>query len=206
MRLTKSTVEGIARKVVKHRFSADVLAIRCAEAELFHEAWKAPYTKAERDFLTGAPAGFVCDTAVFDTRIGGQRHKLYAQGSFYGELSYAITADDREKLKLLPATARCSVRHSHGASDDKLTFAADDKGLPAAILALALKKSDLITAIKEADAKVVAALTGTTRAKAIILWPEIEPFLPEENKPAGLPALPVKELNALLDLPVAEAA
>lgn len=206
MRLTKSTVEDIARKVVKHRFSAEVLAIRCAEAELFHEAWKVLYTKAERDFLTNAPAGFVCDTAVMDTRVGGQRHKLYAQGSAYGELSYALTTADSEKLSLLPGSARCSVRHSRSASDDKITFTADAEGLPAAIVALSLKKADLISAIREAEAKVVAALTGTTRAKAIILWPEIEPFLPAENKPAGLPALPVKELNALLDLPVAEAA
>lgn len=119
MKLTKTIVERVVRKVVQHRFSAEVLDARCAEAKLFNEAW------------------------------------------------------------------------AH---------------LPAAVEALADRKSDLVKRIKEAEAKVTAALTGTTRAKAIQLWPEIEPFLPVEAKPAGLPALPTKELNALLDLPVEEAA
>lgn len=206
MRLTKTNVEDIARKVVKHRFSADVLAHRCAEADLFNQAWKALYTKAERDFLLSAPDGFVATTSMLRTRIGGQNHELHAQGFGYGEFSFALTPDDSKKLSLLPASARCSVRHDRGYNTENLVFTADADGLPAAIVAAAIERGKLIATIRDAQAKITAALVGTTRAKAILLWPEIEPFLPVENKPAGLPALPTKELNALLDLPVSEAA
>lgn len=206
MRLTKTVVEDVARKVIKHRFSADVLALRCAEAQLFNEAWKALYTPAEQKFLLGAPEGFVCTTSTIDTNIGGQRHVLAARGSAYGAMAFAMTEADLAKIVLLPDRARCAVRHERGMRDDKMRFAAGDDGLPEAITALAAKKDDLTKTIADAEAKITAALNGTTRAKAIALWPEIEPFLPVENKPAGLPALPTKELNALLDLPVSEAA
>lgn len=206
MRLTKTVVEDVARKVVKHRFSADVLALRCTEAQLFDEAWKVLYTPDEQKFLLSAPDGFVCTTGTIDTNIGGQRHVLAARGSAYGAMAHSLSEADLAKLVLLPDRVRCAVRHERGSRDSKMIFAADADGLPAAITALATKKSDLAKAIDQAEAKIIAALNGTTRAKAIVLWPEIEPFLPAENKPAGLPALPVKELNALLDLPISEAA
>lgn len=206
MRLTNTIVENVTSKVMKHRFTADVLDLRCAEAKLFGSAWAHIYSKAEQKFLIGAPDGFVSTTVMFRLRIGGQRHELDARGSSYGAFGYCLTDEDKEKLKLLPFNIRCAVADRDGYTETKLSFAADDEGLPAAVVALASKKADLVSRIKEAEQKVTAAISGTTRAKAILLWPEIEPFLPEESKPAGLPALPTKELNALLDLPVSEAA
>ena len=206
MKLTKTIVERVARSVVQHRFSAEILDLRCAEAALFHDAWKHIYNEAEQTFLTDAPAGFVCTAVKFQMRVGGRRHDLCARGHSYGEFSYALNDEAKDQLNLLPFNVRCAVADSDGYTERKLSFAADDVGLPAAVETLATKKGDLTTRIKEAERKVTAALAGTTRAKAIQLWPEIEPFLPEESKPAGLPALPTKELNALLDLPVSEAA
>lgn len=199
MRLTKHQIEQTAKRLIKHRFSAAVLALRCKEAALFRRVWLTLYTGAQQELLTGAPEGFFGWAGSLRVNIGGQQHDVQAWGSGYNAMSYAMSEEDIAKLKLLPSGARVAMKHTNGRTD--LAFQASDSGLPADILACAIEVSTLSKQIKEALTKAEATLTQLgTRARALAEWPELEPFLPKVEK-VQFPAVPVADLNALFELP-----
>lgn len=199
MRLTKYQIEQTAKRLIKHRFSAAVLALRCKEAALFRRVWLTLYTGEQQELLVGAPKGFFGWVGSLRVNIGGQTHDVQAWGSGYNAMSFALSEEDSDKLKLLPSGERVAHKHTNGRTD--LAFQAGDTGLPAEIVACAVEVGTLSKQIREALAKAEATLTQlSTRARALAQWPELEPFLPKVEK-VQLPAVPVAELNVLFELP-----
>lgn len=56
--------------------------------------------------------------------------------------------------------------------------------------------------VSKAQIKTMAVLNKHQTVKKLLeTWPEIKPFIPKEDAPVQLPAIPVDELNKILQLP-----
>lgn len=199
-RLTTWIREQITKDVVRHRFADAALELVKDRAALAVDVYNDVYSEAERKKMAALPSGWLGEDRDITVQFGDGRgyEKLSFSGAVYGEVS-TVLKDSIEPVDLL-------VQHRHERGCAKVyelthPFALRRDDLRA-------RDKDMSEAIRTARRQVEAAVQkATTLNRLIELWPEIEPFASKyEDKPKHLPALPTSELNALLDLPVSEAA
>lgn len=199
-KLTNWIRESIAKDLMKHRFADQALQLVRDRAALAADVYNDVYCEADRRKMVALPSGWLCSDRNITVQFGDGRgfEQLHFSGAVYGEVG-TVLKDPIEPVEML-------VTHQHERGCAKVyelthpfSLRRDD---------LRARDKDLGEAIRTARRQTEQALLKATTIKRLIeLWPEIEPFASDyEEKPKPLPALPTSELNALLGLPVAEAA
>ncbi len=198
-RLTTSIREHIAKLALSHRFADELMALVADRAAFAEAVYRDIYKQTEREKMAALPEGWLPTVNHIDVQFGeGCRYlTLWFNGSFYGDLWWISTPVEvifkaipfkhqHGCVKVYEPTHKLSVRFEE--LDARLTVLRDKHGA--------------------AKRQIEAALGSvTTVGKLLELWPEIAPFTKDFNGiPSPLPAIPTSDLNALLDLPVAEAA
>lgn len=199
-KLTTYIRENLAKDLLKHRFGDAAASLVADRAAFALKVYNDLYSEAERKKMAALPDGWLGKDSDITVQFG--------DGSGYGKLEFSgsVYGDVHAVLKTPVDTVYRLVIHQHlrgcaKAYERNHEFAAEYD-------ALRERQKDLSTQISQARRQTEAALTKATTLKRLVdIWPEIEPFVEKYvDKPKPLPALPTNELNALLDLPVSEAA
>lgn len=200
-KLTNWMRETIAKSVMQHRFSDAAVAIVKERAAFAMEVYRDIYSEAERRRMKALPAGWLPSEDDISAQFGDGRHyeQVNFSGAVYGSISKMLPeAIDRVYLP---------VAYAHRSGCAKSYEPTDD--LSVRYVALKEKTEELSRQIDSAQRQTDAAIANaTTIGRLVEMWPEIEPFTTvyEGDKPRTLPAIPTSQLNALLDLPISEAA
>lgn len=199
-KLTTYIRENLAKDLLKHRFGDAAAALVADRAAFALKVYNDLYSEAERKKMAALPDGWLGKSSSITVQFGeGSGYgQIEFSGSVYGDVHAVMKAPVNAVYRLvayhhLRGCAKVYER-THGFSDE--------------YDALRERQEDLATQISQARRQTEAALTKATTLKRLVeIWPEIEPFVEKyADKPKPLPALPTNELNALLDLPVSEAA
>lgn len=199
-KLTTWMRECIVKDLLKHRFgraAQEFVALKSALAlDVYHDV----FSEDERKAMAGLPRGWLPEVAKLGVQFGDGRN--YVELSFNGATYGAIAGVLPEGLGAFNMPV--PNRNEHGcAKVYEATHAFSER-----YDALKGRQSDLEREIDTAKRQAEAAImSASTINKLVTLWPEVEPFTVRHvPKAAPLPALPTSELNALLGLPVTEAA
>jgi hypothetical protein len=199
-KLTTYIRENLSKDLLKHRFGDAAASLVADRAAFALKVYNDIYSEADRKKMAALPEGWLGKDSDITVQFGDGRGygKLEFSGSVYGDV-HAVLKEPVDTVYRL-------VIHQHlrgcaKAYERTHEFAAEYD-------ALRERQKDLSTQISLARRQTEAALTKATTLKRLVdIWPEIEPFVEKYiDKPKPLPALPTNELNALLDLPVSEAA
>lgn len=199
-KLTTRIRERIVHDLMQHRFNEDAQKLVADRAVFALDVYDAVYSGAEQKRMAGLPTGWLQESTRIGVQFGGSRG--YTQLEFSGDVYGTVRSVMMKKAD----DVRRRVQHTHE-SGCAMAFDADHP-LSEAYDALAAREKSLCEAIDTAKRQSEAAISNATTAKRLIeLWPEIEPFVEKHmDVPKALPILPTSQLNALLDLPVSEAA
>lgn len=180
MKLSNDIRGTILDRALKHGFEKNRELLKRAEKAFGEMAYNDIYSKKVRDLMQALPTGYLPETSNLLCRFG----------STEGRLSF-------EKEKRVPA------KHDRYSAVAKI-FPGDHK-LTQQYLDLSKQQKELNAQYKETREQIKAILYSVTTLKRLQeVWPECEPFIKDmliTKKPA-LPAVPVKEVNKSLGLPV----
>lgn len=197
-KLTTTVRDQIVARLLRHRFSGEAAQLIADRAAFAERVYDAVFAKAQRDRMNALPKGWLPTTSQVTISFGGTGRdsyaSLYLSGRDYGVLDSMLDTkpDTIERpvpsiqqqgcLKAFEPTDALSVEHE----------------------SLCDRAASLKSAIAEARSSIGAVVNSvTTTGKLREAWPEIGTFLDDfEEVKLSLPAVPTRELNALLDLPV----
>jgi hypothetical protein len=200
VRLTNEIRDEIKAAVLRHRFGKELAGLVKDRAKFARAVYDNVFSTADRKRMNDLPDGWLPSTGSVAFKAATTYVDLNLSGRFSGELNSSLPptkGDDRVWLSI-PTNRKngCLV-----------TYEADHL--------LAIRWAELEAAFRdiearhrEAKSQLSAALAkASTMARLIELWPEMAPFCkPYEAVAPSLPSIPTSRLNALLDLPVSEAA
>lgn len=195
MTISKAISEKIATALVRHRFVAEVEAMRDAEAALAVEVYNWRWTKEDRAKIAATPDGWLDTIGKIEVSQRFGRFVLHIDGGRYFEN--------------MPARARGSVTWPQGNKYGTSTVTITDDALAATVETHAVAVDKLQGAIKAAHSDAASTIAGMPSLKRLVeAWPEIQPFATPfmDVKPNQLPALRTEDLNARFRLPVEGAA
>lgn len=202
-KLTKWMREGIAKKVMIHRFREQADALAADYAALAADVYNDLYTEAERKKMDALPEGWLPTSDDVYVQFG-ESGRTYQHLRFDGDL-YGVArryASSREGDRI-----RKRILAKHNRSGCAKVYE-DKHELSQRASALREREAEMAKAADAAQRQIEAALNSASTIKRLVeMWPEIEPFAADyDDKPKPVPALPTDQLNKLLDLPVSEAA
>jgi len=179
-KLTQELKNGIVGDLIRHRFDADTTKLEKERDKLADAIFKSAFSAPQRKKMNDLPAGWLPTTIRVDIMVGGQYSSFQIK--------------DEQRIPYDKRNHRCMLN-----VDGK-----DPLGQRVTEWNTAWKslQSTKDQARKEAHAILNSV---TTTAKLQKVWPEIEPFLPDESKPS-LPAVEVSKVNGTFKLPVKKAA
>jgi hypothetical protein len=204
VRLTNDMREILVRRLLTHRYKDAIQAIIDRRAKLAADVYDDVYSKATRLKMNTIPEGWLPEDNGIRVQFG-ESPRGYARLTFDGrtdlwspflhivnrsnQIDYRLFPQkDKDKcLKVYPLEHEFSLTYEQIAADWS-----------------ALKKQ-----VKDTEVLLTSSVaTFTTVAAMIKDWPEAEPFVRDWliAKPIPLPAVPRAKLNAILDLPVENAA
>ena len=191
IRLTQPLRDGIARRMIAHRFADDVAASAAGFAALAGDVYNAVYSRKQRELIASLPKGWLPLEIHIAVTLGGDVRYLAFNGHGYGCAPSLVPAPDavtrpvadkhrRGVAATYPATHRFAIAH------DRLVATAQEIRQQASA----------------ANQQIHAMLrSASTTAKLVEMWPEAAAFLPLRATPTvALPAVPVADLNATLRL------
>jgi hypothetical protein len=204
VRLTNDMREILVRRLLTHRYKDAIQAIIDRRAKLAVDVYDDVYSKANRARMAAIPAGWLPQDNDIAVRFGdGQRGyvNLFFNGRTDLSAPFYHIVDDTNQtvhrtfpqkdkgqcLKVYPLEHDFSQTYEQIATDWA-----------------ALKKQ-----VKDTEALLASSVAKFTTIHAMIKdCPEAEPFVRDWliAKPIPLPAVPRAKLNAILDLPVEDAA
>lgn len=191
MTISKAISEKIATALVRHRFAAEVEAIRDAEAALTMEAYNWRWTDGDRAMMAALPDWWLDAIATIEVRQQSGIFLLHVDGGRYFEG--------------MPPRACGSMTWPQGRHYGKDRITITDEVLAAKIEAHAVAIDKLQNAIKSAHSDATRTIAAMPSLKRLVeAWPEIQPFATPfmDVKPNQLPALRTADLNARFRLPV----
>jgi len=203
VRLTNEIREEVAVAVLRHRFGAELKALVADRAEFALAVYNDLYKAADRKRIAELPEGWLRTSNQISFRASGSYTSMDFGGSFHGDMRRSLPLS---KNKDEPSRFFRPFASKHY-GNCVATYDGDHK--------LAVRYSELEQRLKEigerhkeASAQVKSALArASTTARLKELWPEVAPFVASYEAAApSLPSIPTERLNALLDLPVSEAA
>lgn len=206
MRLTNDMRSLLRKKLVTHRFSNQVLTICSDSAQLAVDVYEDLFSVATRIKLAEVPEGWLPKSSTIKAQFGASGSDVcdYAFNGanwVYGAPARAVSGDTYREVKdtvavVMPANKKDAVVKVYEVGH-ALSIRHED---------LKARKEACTKAIEAAERQIDQTLDKFTTLKALLRdWPEVEPFVQSlgwtAEKPR-LPAVPVKTLNQLLDLPL----
>jgi hypothetical protein len=199
-KLTKWQRETICSAVLRHRFSDQAVALVAERAAFAGEVYNDLYSASDRRKMAGLPFGWLPESRSVHVQFGDGRG--YVELTFSGSVWGAVAKMLPEPLE--HASRRILSSHRQGcAKAYDPTHALTAKYTELSERTEALSR-DIDSAARQVNAAIASA---STIGRLVEMWPEIEPFVSGfGTPPKTLPALPTDQLNAMLRLPVSEAA
>ena len=180
MRLNKNIRANIAQALLAHRFDKHEKQLKAEEAELFLLIWEDIHSAADRALMEKAPEGAFTTAQQYRVNFGG----------------VAVEIRGLEEVRTFAKWPNCNGwihRDIKAYSPQDDVYKVWEKWHN--------KTIDLRNDKEAARVKISSTLASFASTKRLVQeWPEIAPFLPKEIG-AGLPMVPVQQLNAILDLP-----
>lgn len=205
-KLLVHTRDTIEERLLRNRFGPVVHSLATDYAALAVEVYNTVYPRAARDRMEALPAGWLSEVPGFMVRFGETGNRVETlnfdgRQNIYRDLA---RASDDKLMKDLPQVLRRIPYKDKGSV--VAVFAEDDRHarihaeLTERLQTLAVQIS---TTRKEAR---TALDSFSSEASLLKGWPEVAPFMPKYVPAPNLPALPRERLNAVLGLPLKEAA
>jgi hypothetical protein len=199
-KLTTWMRECITKDLLKYRFGHAAQEFAALKSALALDVYNDVFSDKERKAMAELPRGWLPEVSKLGVQFGDGRN--YVEVSFNGATYGSIAGVFPEALSvvLMPVPSR----NEHGcAKVYEATHPFSER-----YDAIKRKQADLEREIDTAKRQAEAAImSASTINKLVTLWPEIEPFTVRHvPRGAPVPALPTSELNALLGLPVTQAA
>lgn len=185
-RLTKYSRSKIVEAAIEQRFAADREALADKYAAFALDVYNVTYSPTVRKRMAELPSGWLSEQNHLRASISGGFNVLHFCGS---QARKAAMVFGRLGVKL-----RVLADHP---------TALIDGGTPMADrwARLCNEETDLCTAITAAKLATEQLLSKiSTTEKLAEIWPEGVQFLPPEQVPLNLPALPVGDVNKMLGL------
>jgi hypothetical protein len=186
VRLTNAMREIICRELLKQRFEAEEEAFLNDRMDFADRCYDAAFTPEEREIMSKLPDGYMPARSEIVFGFGGEWHVLRFRNA--KKVPYADSNSwyfDRFAFGVTSPMTREWAAHLD-------------------------RKSSLQKKKDEAKTKIMAILCGVSTVKSLLkTWPEVAPWLPASaiDASTNLPAIPVAEVNAMLNLkPVKKAA
>lgn len=174
-RLTSWLRERILTSLLKHRFDEQKQALDLWSQEIANKIYGDVFSEKDRDLMASLPDSWLPTSSHIHCTIGGK----------YESLSLGVDLPFPEKKR-----NQCMKVY-----DGKHPFAK-------AWLKLQGERMDWSKSRNEAKAAASAILESVTTTGALITkWPEVAPFVPEEEIPEILLAIPLDRVNKLFSLP-----
>ena len=199
-RLINETRERIQKALLIRRFRKLINEVTEKRAHLINQVYLDLYTPEIRRKMAELPKGWLPEETGLDVRFGSSGTgyvRILFTGTFHGFLQRY--ADYKKEV----VCHRIQQRHK-GHLRQELR-----RHTPVQASASRNWKTSgnkLEETVREAERTSMRMLQSTNSfTKLIELWPEIEPFARPYmtgQKPTQLPAVPIHQLNKLLDLPV----
>lgn len=182
MRLNKNIRASILRALLAHRFDKQEKQLKAEEAKLFLLIWEDIHSAADRALMEKAPEGAFTTAQRYSLNFGG----------------LAVEIRGLEEVRTFAKWPNCTGWHHRAI---KAYSPQDDVYM--AWAKWHNKTIDLNKAKEAARVKISSTLASFASTKRLVQeWPEVAPFLPKEiGSGAGLPMVPVQQLNTILDLP-----
>lgn len=198
VRLTNEIREEITTAMLRHRFSKEVAKLVALRAKLADRVYRDLYSPADRKKMEALPDGWLPVDDDVQCRFQGSYQRLKFNGGIWGDLYFLIDKEVEVVNRRLAAKHKSSCAKVYDGGHPIAEAYAEVEGVT----------KDLTERFKDAKRQIKSALSrATTTTRLIELWPEVRPFCSDyEHAAPSLPAIQTSALNAMLDLPVSEAA
>lgn len=199
-RLRQLDRDNIVKRLMIHKFRARAEELVKVHHQLAEAVYEDLFSKAHRDLMVSLPGGWLTRSSYIRVQIRGDVEMLHFNGNQVlpsWDLNQLTVRQYTTSDHLMPHFADNGIAHSYEATHPLAEAHLDWENAVAAVT----------EEHKVARAQVYAALnTHSTVNKLLKEWPEVAPFVNQKaNAPTHpVPAIPVVQLNSLLDLPVEE--
>lgn len=200
-KLTNWMREGIVKAALRHRFASAAATLVADRASFAQEVYADLYSAADRRKMAALPAGWLPEEDHIHVQFGDGRG--YEQVSFSGAIYGSITKMLEDPIERV--FHRAQYQHRNGCAK----VYEPHHPLVVRHAELKARAKDLENQIDVAQRQTEAAIASASTVNRLTeLWPEIAPFaaMYSDQPRAPVPALPTAQLNAMLGLPVEEAA
>lgn len=185
-RLTKYSRSKIVEAAIEQRFAADREALADKYAAFALDVYNVTYPPAVRKRMAELPKGWLPEQSHLRASIAGGFNVLYFCGSQARKAATVFGRPDVE-LRVLAGRPTALIDAGTPLADRWAKLHNEEADLCTAITAATLATEQLISRI-------------STTEKLAEIWPEGVQFLPPEQVPLNLPALPVGDVNKMLGL------
>jgi hypothetical protein len=194
-KLTTSVRDTLVSRILKYRFSGEVAQLIADRADFANACYEAVYDEPTRKKMASLPKGWLPTDDDLFLRFGAETERVCFNGDgLYGDLSATLEKHPEQVRRPI------LTKHQNG------VVQVFDAGSPieTAFAQLQDRKAALHDRVKDAAAQIRSVVNSvTTTGKLREVWPESAAFLEDfEDVKLNLPMVQVRELNALLDLPV----
>lgn len=194
-KLTTTIRTKIVNRILSHRFGGEIAALIADRAAFAQRCYEDVYDASARRKMDALPRGWLPTDDDITLSFAGSVDRVQFSGAIYGELN-GLAPERTDALRLPVAST-----HLHNVA--QVYEAGEQRAIEHALLVT--RRQNLTQAVVDARRQVEAVVnTATTTGKLREIWPESAAFLEDfEDVKLSLPAVPVKTLNEMLDLPVA---
>ena len=191
VKLTVSMREKIVKDIMIHRFRKQADQFTKEHLELVDKFYREIYCDATRQKMDALPNGWLPHETNFRIKTPSTYYHIYTYRVYDPDVSNIASEVQGKKYRV--------PYHLHHA-----THVIDNLNLINEYEVLREKIGDLRAEMRKAKNTLSGNLSKFNTTKQLVdAWPEVRPFIKvDEDIKVQLPAVPVKELNELLDLPV----
>lgn len=194
IKLTNAMKDGIAEKLLHHRFSVEAEKLLNDTIEFYEVIYDCLYPKKVQDSMTTLPSGWLPERQTSSGSIANE--KGFNREYFYwGEMPAVLK-------KFVPRPVGLKKIFLHEQHSNGIHLQNDE--LLQKYLVWKHNLSNFNDDVRETRIKTLASLNcATTLGKLLDAWPEIAPFCQHlKSTKKQLPMLSVSSLNNILNLPI----
>jgi hypothetical protein len=201
IRLTTEIREEITVAMLRHKFSAELAELVADRAAFALAVYNDLYKPADRKRIADMPKDWLPTSSDIKYRCGHSYESTPFDGRFYGGLNSSLPKAKEAAKAIHMSFASKHVRTCVSSYDANHKLSIRHTELQARFKDISDRHSTAKSQVKAALAR------ASTTGRLIELWPEVAPFCkPYEAAAPSLPMIRTAALNAMLDLPVSEAA
>jgi len=194
-RLTTAIRESIRTALLRHRFEAERATLVAEGAALAAQIYDACWSRKDTQLMATIPEGWMPRVSEFRVEVAGAVANCDLSGDF--RVRHSVFESIEDVYRSVPSCKKYGVLQVFDAGS-RIAKAHEQH---------ARKVTDFQERFAAAYTQVSGALASYSNTKLLVAgWPEAAPFVRPITPAIPLPAVPVKQLNKLLNLPVREAA